>query len=192
MAIGRKIFCELPRHGFDPLDHAALEIPRLEIRFHLAADVLPAFRANLGVNAAVGDDLDVAVRQQQIDQHAAVVRGVPDPQMREQIQRALARRLVPKQRRAVERAFHDKADLARVRGFARLDRLLYSREHVRRKHLPDPPVVFEKVLADALDVHVGELRYQLPDAPPPPKLPPPPLNPLSLSLEPPPPPQPPP
>jgi hypothetical protein len=35
--------------------------------------------------------------------------------------------------------------------------------------------------ADAPDVHVGEPRYQLPDAPPPPKLPPP-LDPLSLSL----------
>src|SRR3982074_76196 len=39
--------------------------------------------------------------------------------------------------------------------------------------------MFEKMPADAPDAHI----YQLPDAPPPPKLPPPPLNP-PLSLEP--------
>src|SRR6185312_1294264 len=42
------------------------------------------------------------------------------------------------------------------------------------------------MLADALDAHNQLQIYQLPDAPPPPKLPPPPLNPpLSLELLPP-------
>ena len=43
--------------------------------------------------------------------------------------------------------------------------------------------MLEKMLADPLDAHICRSIYQLPDAPPPPKLPPPPLNP-PLSLEP--------
>ncbi len=64
------------------------------------------------------------IGQQQVDQHAVVVSGVPDPQLRENIQRALPRGLIPEQRRAVQCAFHDKADLAGMRGLARPDRLL--------------------------------------------------------------------
>ena len=163
-----------------PLITPRSKLPALKSVSIARADLLPARGADLGVDAAVGDDLDVAVGEQEIDQHAVVVRGVPDAQMRENIERALARRLIAKQRRAVERAFDDEADLAGMRGLAGLDRLLDRSQHVRRKIAPHPPVVLEKMPADAPDAHVC---YQLPDAPPPPKLPPPPLKPpLSLEL----------
>ena len=177
-----KCVASSPRHRLDPLDHAALEISGPETRVSISTQIFsqPAC-ADLGVDAAVGDDLDVAVGQQQIDQHAVVVRGVPDPQLREDIQRPLPRRLIAKQRRAVERAFDHEAHLAGMRGLARLDRLLDRRQRLRRKNAPQPPAVFEQMPADALDAHV----YQLPDAPPPPKLPPPPLKPpLLLELPP--------
>ena len=87
----REMRRQLPRHRFDPLDHAALEIAGPEFGFHLGADFLPAGGADLGVDAAVGDDLEVAVGEQQIDQDAVVVRGVPDPQLRKNIQRARSR-----------------------------------------------------------------------------------------------------
>src|SRR5260370_21707851 len=132
-----------------PLGLAGLEFSRSKIRFHLAADFLPAIRADLGVDAAVGDDLDLAVGQQQIDQHAVIMLGVPDPQLRENIQRPLPRWLIAKQRRAVERAFHHKADLARMRGLAGPDRLLDSLKHLWRKIAPQPPMVMEKMFADA-------------------------------------------
>ena len=67
-----------------------------------------------------------------------------------------------------------------MRGLAGLDRLLDSRQHGRRERKAPPPVMLEKMPDDACNAHV----YQLPDAPPPPKLPPPPLKPpLSLPLE---------
>ncbi len=44
------------------------------------------------VDAAVRDDLDRVIGQQQVDQHAVVVLGVPDAQLAEQRDRALARR----------------------------------------------------------------------------------------------------
>src|SRR5262249_22040817 len=105
---------------------------------------------------------------QQINQHAVVVLGVPDPQMREDVERSLARRLIAQQWRAVERAFDDKAHLPRMRGLARFRRLLDPVQHLGREDTPRPPVVLDQMLADALDPH-----HQLPDAPPPPKLPPP-------------------
>ena len=74
--------------------------------------------AHLGVNAAVGNDLDVAVGEQEIDQHAVIVRGVPDAELRENIQRPLPRRLIAKQRRAVKRAFDHETQLSGVGGLA--------------------------------------------------------------------------
>ena len=68
-----------------------------------------------------------------------------------------------------------------MRGLARLDRLLDPRQRRWRKDPPQPPAVFDEMPADAPDAH----GYQLPDAPPPPKLPPPPLKPpLLLELPP--------
>ena len=67
-----------------------------------------------------------------------------------------------------------------MRGLAGLDRLLDRGQHVGRKIPPHPPAMLQQMLADAPDAHVPAL-YQLPDAPPPPKLPPPPLK-LPLSL----------
>ena len=47
---------------------------------------------NVRGDAAVGDDLDVAVGHQHVDQHAVVVLGVPDAELAEHLERALARR----------------------------------------------------------------------------------------------------
>src|SRR4029079_13191632 len=103
---------QLLRHFLYPLDHAACEISRPEVGFHLPADLLPTGGADLGVNAAIGDDLDVAIRQQQIDQHSIVVCRVPYPYLRENIERALPRRLIAEQRLAIQRPFDNEAHLA--------------------------------------------------------------------------------
>src|ERR1700686_5862714 len=103
---------QLPRHSLDSFDDPRLEIPAPEFGLHLGADFLPALAADLGVDAAIGDDLDLAVGEQEIDQHAVVVGGVPDPQLREHIERALPRRLALEQRRTVECALHYEAELA--------------------------------------------------------------------------------
>ena len=51
-----------------PLITPPSKFPALNSRFHLAADFFPAGVADPGVDAAVGDDLEVVVGQQQIDQ----------------------------------------------------------------------------------------------------------------------------
>src|SRR5580693_269910 len=170
---------QFPRHRLDPLDDAAFEIRAPEFGFHVGADFRPARKPDPGVDAAIGDDLDLAIGQQEIDQHAVVVRGVPYPQLRKNIQRSFPRQLVAEQRPAIQRALHHEADLAGMRRLTCLDRLLDRGQHCGAKNAPSLPVMFYEMPADALDAHA----YQLPDAPPPPKLPPPPLKePLSLEL----------
>src|SRR3954453_6334691 len=152
-ALRRKVLRQLPGHRLDAADHAALELPRPELDFHGAADALPTLGANLRIDTAIGDDLDIAVGEQEIDQDAVVVRGVPDAQLREHVERALARRLVAKQRAAIERAFDHEANLPGMHGFAALDRLLDAVEHVFRKHLPGTPMMLEQMPGDAPDAH---------------------------------------
>src|SRR5277367_1196945 len=149
---------ELPRHRLDALDDAGLEISRLEIRFHVAADFRPTACADFFVDAAISNDLDLAVGHQQIDHDAVVVGGVPDSQMRKNVECALPRRLVAKQRFAVERALDDEAYLAGMRSLARLDRPLDAVEYLGRKVAPHPPTVLDEMLADALDSH-AELLF---------------------------------
>src|SRR6516165_11019329 len=168
-----KVSCELVRDHGNPLEHAALETTGPEFHIHVVANSGPTLGTDVRVDAAIGDDLDLAVGKQDIDQDAVVVRGVPDPQMRKDVESALARRLIVEQRRAIERAFDDKPELAGMGCLAGLDRGFDPREHGRRKQAPRAPAVFEQMLADAFDAH----GHQLPDAPPPPKPPPPPENP---------------
>src|SRR5260370_7525705 len=97
----REMRGQLPRHRLDPLDDAALEIARFEIGLHRLADFVPALAAYLGVDAAVGDDLDFAVGGQQIDQYAVVVGAYPDPQIRKNIHPTPTSHLILKHRDAV-------------------------------------------------------------------------------------------
>ena len=149
----REMLRQFARHGRYPLDHAALEVPCPEIRFHLLADFFPALAADPGVYSTIGHNLEIVVGQQQVDQDAVVVDGVPDPQLRKNIQRPLPRRLVAKQRPAVERAFDHETHLPGMRGLTRLDRLLDLRQRHWRKDTAQPPAVFDQMPADAPDAH---------------------------------------
>ena len=148
-----KVFRKFPRYRVNPLDYASLELASPEIIFHVVADLFPALRTDMGINAAVGDDFDVLVGEQQINQDAVVLCCVPDPQMRENIERAPPRRLIADKRGSVERALHDKAHLAGMGRFARLDCVLDARQHLWGKDASHPPGVLEKMLANALDTH---------------------------------------
>src|SRR5205085_2137074 len=77
-AMLRKMRRERSRRRRDSLDRAGFEISRTKVSLHRGADLLPTLHPTLGVDAAIGDDLDLAVGEQEIDQHAVVVMGVPD------------------------------------------------------------------------------------------------------------------
>src|ERR1700740_1233267 len=88
----REMTRQMLRHGADSVYVRLLIVSLLELILHRAAYLLP-LRSGLGVDAAVGDDLHVAVREQKIDQHAVVVLGIPEPKLGEDFQGALARAL---------------------------------------------------------------------------------------------------
>src|SRR6267378_1787139 len=167
---------QMPRHRADSVCYRRFIVSPLELRFHRAADLLP-LRPGLCVDAAVGDDLHVAVREQKIDQDAVVVLGIPYAQLREHLEGALARRLPPQERTQVERGLHREADLARVARFLLPDGFLYGCHRRGRKRSRNLPGNSEQGTGDALEIHA----HQRPDAPPPPKLPPPPRKPPPLN-----------
>src|SRR5262249_6702035 len=138
---------------------------------HLVADPPPLRGLHLRMDAAVDDDLRGSVGEQQVNQDAVVLLGVPHAQQREYLERAAARRLAGEQRTALKRRFDREADLAAMSGFGFLDGLLDVCERGGRKGALHRAREADKVSQDA-----GEL-HQRPDAPPPPKLPPPPLKP---------------
>ena len=73
----------------------------------------PLDRGNPGGRAAVGDDFHVPIGHQYIDEYAVAKFGVPDAQMRENLQGARSRGVTPAHRsRKFERGFDHEADLA--------------------------------------------------------------------------------
>ena len=62
----------------DAFDRCRLVAPGLQVPFHRAAGGGPLRRAHFTVEAAVGDDFHVTVREQQVDQDSVVGLGVPD------------------------------------------------------------------------------------------------------------------
>jgi hypothetical protein len=52
--VGRKVLREFPRHGLNSLDYASLELVAPEVTFHVVADLFPALRTDMGVDAAIG------------------------------------------------------------------------------------------------------------------------------------------
>ena len=81
---------------------------------HPAANRLPFLRFYFPVDAAVGDDLDLAIDKLHIDQHAAVVLGVPYAQPREYLDGAIARRAAVQQKPQVQSRFDGETDLTAV------------------------------------------------------------------------------
>src|SRR3954451_511248 len=61
-AVLREMFCEMPRHRRDPLEHTGFVLAVAELGFHYRADCAPFGGPDLGMDAAVGEDLHVAVR----------------------------------------------------------------------------------------------------------------------------------
>src|SRR6266702_1000429 len=71
----------------------AQEYPRFipgapELSLHALADGFPLFGMHPGVHTSVRDDFHIAVREQEIDEYAIVMLGVPDPKFRKDVNSA--------------------------------------------------------------------------------------------------------
>src|SRR5512139_682905 len=164
----------------DAFQRAAFEFALPESGFHGLRHGLPGSGVDPRSDAAIGDDLDVVVGEQQIYQHPAVMFGVPHAQVGEHLDRAFAPAHAAPDQGAVQAVLDGEADFAAVGGFAGADRGLDRVERRPRKRAPPRPWRHEVMPRQSFEIH------HEPDAPPPPNPPPPPPQ------EPPPPPNPPP
>ena len=131
---------QMLRHRPNAADHAAFVVRLFKGSFHLAADVFPFPRADLRVNPAIGNDLHGPVGEQQVDQQAVVVLGIPHAQLRKNLESTVSRGLPLEERRAVQCPFHRETDFSDVRGIARLDRLLNRDQGLAGESPVDLPV----------------------------------------------------
>src|SRR5688572_30413107 len=111
---------DLANPRFDAFEEASVA----KRRFHSLADRFPGALADAAMNRAVRDDLHVVIGQQQVQQNAVVLFGVPDAHRAEHLDRTLAGAHVAKHALQRQRGLDRHADLAAMRGLAGLDRAL--------------------------------------------------------------------
>ena len=114
----------MPAHAPNAIHNRRLVPLRAQLGFHLPTEVLPFLRADLDVHAPVGHDLDGAVGEQQINQHAIAVLGIPHAQDRKHLERTLSGQLTVEQPCAMQSAFDYEAYFTRVIGLGKFDRVL--------------------------------------------------------------------
>src|SRR5512134_142994 len=135
-------------------DDARFEPARGELALHRAADRLPRRRPDPAVDAPVGDDLDAPVGEQQVDEHAGVLLGIPDAQPAEELDRAVARRDAADEIGERQRGLDREAELAVVAALVGGDRLLDRLHRPRRERVAHRPVVGEQVAEDPAHAHL--------------------------------------
>src|SRR5512139_1774025 len=158
----------------DAFQRAALELALPESGFHRPRHRLPGGGVDPLGDAAVGDDLDVVVGEQQIHQHAAVVFGVPHAQVGEHLDRAFAPAHAAPDQGTVQAVLDGEADLAAVGGFAGPDRGLDRVERGQRERAPPRPRRHEVMPRQAFEIHHESDAHPPPNPPPPPPQEPPP------------------
>src|SRR5262245_20870193 len=110
----RKMLLEFCADGLNARDGTGLISATTEVLAHYLADLLPFLNANVVRDAAVGNDFHASIGQLDVQQHAVVLLGIPDAQLGEHHQCALARRRIAAQIRPGQRGFHRKTYLARM------------------------------------------------------------------------------
>ena len=84
-AVAREVGPEQRADGLYALDRGALEILVADPLLHPATDRLPTLRAHPRVDPAVGDDLELPIREEEIEEHPVVVLRVPDAELAEHL-----------------------------------------------------------------------------------------------------------
>src|SRR5437764_15498163 len=108
---------ELPdcTHAFD---RSIFETAFSERALHHSADRVPGILGYAPVDSSIGDDFDVAVGEQHVDQHAVVVLGIPDAELTEELEGSRTRLEAPKHLCERKRSFDDEAKLPLVRSLS--------------------------------------------------------------------------
>ena len=111
-------------------NRSAAKVAASEVPLHLAADLVPLGLRHTLRQAAIGKNLHITVGEQHVDQHTIVVRGIPDAQLAEHLQCALARSQIVPERCRMQRGFNTKRISPACCGFDRGDARLNSGERL--------------------------------------------------------------
>ena len=137
--------------GGDGGAQAGLVVAGAQVLAQAVDDGLPLRGADAAVEAAVGDDFDRVVGQQQIDQHAVIGFGVPDAQLAEQRDRPLPRMQPFPEIGQRQAGFDADADLAAVPGLTGADLRFQAGYRKLRQGAPDIAVVGPAMLEQTLE-----------------------------------------
>jgi|GEM_PF-1783949 len=113
--------------------------------FHFPANRFPTLRTNPPMDAAIRDDLDIAVGKQQINQHAIIVLGIPNIQCGKHLQGALSGGQAAQQRTRVEGVLDRKSNLPAMTDFGLRNGPFDSRHRGRRERSRNPPLRRQEV-----------------------------------------------
>src|SRR5262245_61914 len=116
-AAAREVLLEQSAHATDAGDRALSEAAGAIMRLDFAAHLLPRRRRNALGDAPIREDLDVAVGEEHVDEHAVVGRRIPHAEVAEHFERPRAWRHFVPQLVDVERGLDDETDFARVPAF---------------------------------------------------------------------------
>ena len=94
--VGRKVTRDQVADGMNTRDRTGLKPARAKMVLHQSADSFPFGGPNPIGEAPIRDYLDMAVRQLNVDEDAIVPLGIPDPEVREHLERPRARRQIIK------------------------------------------------------------------------------------------------
>ena len=89
--------------------------------------------ADARMNAAIGDDFNVAIGQQHVHEHAVVALGIPYPQQTEHLERPFARCRALPDAGERQRGLDREAQLTRMTKLAFGDRVFDAHHFLRRK-----------------------------------------------------------
>src|SRR5688572_956906 len=77
-ALGRKLTRQQRSGGLDAGENAVAPAAGAKLPLDQRADALPLALGDSRIETAVGDDLDIALREQDVDQHPVAFMGVPN------------------------------------------------------------------------------------------------------------------
>ena len=141
----------------DPGDDGLRGCTLAEQLLHSLTNIAPLLGADTAVEAAIGDDLDVAVRPRHINEHAVVRLGVPDAQPRKGFERVLPRSHTAHHVERVRAGFDDLGEGLGILDFDRAVRMAKARFAV----LTGMGARLERALINyMLDVHTTQHGYR--------------------------------
>ncbi len=123
-------------HLMNSSQHARFKISCAKRSFHPLTNFFPDDLFQPDMNASIGNDLYIVICQQQVNQHAVIVFGIPNMQVGKHLKRTLPCGLPRQQRCHIQRCLHRKAELPIVPDFGSADGSFNRIQRALRENAP--------------------------------------------------------